>query len=107
MHILALISWESLLAVLYENAQQVGNEYAMSDIWQLQSLCAQVDTEAFLPLTSEDITSPTKMRIEQLRSLIDELGNRLVESGIASIEGYRATPGPDFYKRYMSIHNFS
>ena len=104
-HMLALTSWESLLTVLYKNAKQVGNEYAMSDIWQLQSLCAQVDTEAFLPLTSEDITSPTKMRIEQLRRLIDELGNRLVESGIASIEGYRATPGPDYYKRYMSIHN--
>jgi hypothetical protein len=105
MHILALISWESLLAVLYENAQQVGNNYAMSDIWQLQSLCTYVSSEAFLPLTPEEIISPIKKRIEQLRFLIDELVNRLIESDIASIEGYKATLGPDYYKRYMSIHN--
>lgn len=95
-HILALTGWEPLLEVLHKRAQQEGDEYASGDIWQLQSLCVRIDGEKI---------SPTQMRIEQFRDLIDELVIRLVDSGIVSVTGYKATPGPDYYKRYMSIHD--
>ena len=94
-HILALTSWESLLEVLHQKAEQERNQYATGDIWQLQSLCARIDGEKI---------TPTQMRIEEFRGLVDALVSRLVDSGIASIERYKATPGPGFYKRYMSIH---
>jgi hypothetical protein len=72
----------------------------------LQSLCDRIDAEEFQPLTENDITSPTKRRIFQLRGLIDDFANRLVDSGIISIKGYRATPGPDYYKRYIAFKDF-
>ena len=103
-HILALTSWESLLSAFHQKAQQVGDNYASGDIWQLQSLCSRIDEDAFHPLSEDELSSPTKMRIGQFRNLVDELVARLVASDIASIVGYRATPGPDSYKRYMSIH---
>ncbi len=102
-HILALTSWESLLAVLYATARQAGDEYASGDIWQLQSLCARIDAEAFKPLSEDEIKSPTEMRKKQFQGLVDELVMLLADSGIAYIAGYRATPGPDYYKRYMSL----
>jgi hypothetical protein len=103
-HILALTSWESLLMAFHQKAQQVGDIYASGDIWQLQRLCSRIDEDAFHPLSEDELTSPTKMRIAQFRSLVDDLITRLVDSGIASIAGYKATPRPDSYKRYMSIH---
>jgi hypothetical protein len=104
-HFLALTSWESLLAVFQKKAQQVGDGYAVGDIWQLQSLCARIDAEAFKPLSGEEIIAPTKKRIEQFRDLVDELVIRLKGAGIVSTKGYKATPGPNYYKRYMTINN--
>jgi hypothetical protein len=103
-HFLALTSWESMLAALYKKAQHEKDEFASGDIWQLQSLCARIEAEAFQPLSKDEITSPTKMRIGQFRDLINELVIHLNNSGTISIAGYKATPGPDYYKRYMSIH---
>ena len=105
-HLLTLISWEDLLGVLFEMAVQVNDRYAIADIWQLQSLCSRIDEEAFKPISDDEITSPTKMRIAQYRVLLDELIIRLVDSDMVSIKGYQATPGPDYYKRYVSIHDF-
>ena len=103
-HVLALTSWESLLAMISQRAQQAEDVYASGDIWQLQSLCARIEAEAFQPLSEDEIISPTEKRISQFRDLIDELVTRLIDARIASVVGYRATPGPDSYKRYMSIH---
>jgi hypothetical protein len=36
----------------------------------------------------------------------NELIIQLVDSDTVSIKGYQATPGPDYYKRYVSIHDF-
>ena len=105
-HILALTSWESMLNELQRKAQQAGDIYAASDIWQLQSLCERIETDAFKPVSEAEITSPTEMRINQFKGIVDDLVARLVDSGIVSIAKYRATPGPDYYKRYMSIGNF-
>lgn len=102
-HMLALTSWELLLENLCTKAKRAKDEYAASDIWQLQSLCRRIDEDAFQPLYESDITSPTIKRIHQLHDLIDDLVTRLVDSGIVSITGYKATPGPGYYKRYMSL----
>ena len=102
-HILALTSWESLLEAFHIKAQQVGDNFALADIWQVQSLCARVTEEAFLPLAANELTAPTQKRINQYKGLIDELMTRLAATGFASIAGYRATPGPDYYRRYMSL----
>ncbi len=102
-HLLALTSWEAILAALYDKANQERDEFAAGDVWQLQSLCTKVDAEAFHPLSEDEITAPTGKRKVQLRGLLDDLVRQLAEKGIISTEGYRATPGPRSYKRYMSI----
>jgi hypothetical protein len=103
-HILALTAWESVLAVLYQKTQQAGEEYASGDIWQLQSLGARIDAEAFQPLTSDEVISPTEKRINQFRGLVNEIVARLVDSGIISTKGYHPASGPGFYRSYFSVH---
>lgn len=82
--ILALTSWESLLAALLE--QQAGDSPAAQDIRQLRSLCLRT-------------TPPTDDR----RILLDELIKRLLASNLVHTHGYKATPGPDYYRRYMGM----
>lgn len=103
-HILALTSWESMLDMFQQRAQEAKDIYAAGDIWQLQGLCNRIDTDAFKPVTEDDLASPTEMRISQFKGIVDELVTLLVESGIVSTVGYRATPGPDYYKRYFSLN---
>ncbi len=95
-----------MLDELQRKAQQAGDVYAASDIWQLQSLCERIEIDAFKPVSEADITSPTDKRINQFKGIVDDLVARLVASGIVSIAKYRATPGPDYYKRYMSVGNY-
>jgi len=102
-HVLALTGWESLLAALHAKAVQTNDGHAAGDVWQVQSLCAKIDAEAFHPLTEAELKSPTEKRIQQFKELLDELVSLLVEQGVVSVEGYRATPGPRSYKRYLSI----
>lgn len=104
LHILGLTSWESLLARLHQKAQQGKDTYAAGDIWQLQSLCARIDEEAFHPLSENEITSPSEKRIFQFRGLLDELVTRLIDTEIVTTTGYHASNGPNYYRRYMSIH---
>jgi hypothetical protein len=102
-HILALTSWEAFLDFLHHKASEAGDTYATADIWQLQSLCTRIDEEVFKPLCEDEITSPSEKRIIQYKSLVDELVKCLLESGMVSVVGYRATPGPNYYKRYIHL----
>lgn len=107
--VLAITSWETLLTLFSEKARQVGNLSASADVWQLQSLCERINGEVFNPPPPDDLTAPTEKRINQFRELVDELVARLVDSRVASVAGYKATPGADYYVRYMSlqdIHNW-
>lgn len=84
-HLLALTSWESLLEFLRKQAVKVKDEYAAGDIWQLQSLCARVDADAFKPISDDEITSPSKMRIAQFRYLINDLVTHLEADGVVAL----------------------
>ena len=105
-HTLALTSWRSLLAYLLQVAQAENQTEVVSDIRQLQGLCDYMDATAFLPLQSEELTASTGTRIMQYCQLVDDITERLVAEGIASIKGLRATSIRGAYLRYMRIHGF-
>ena len=104
-HILALTAWESVLAALFRQAQQAGEEHACSDLWQLQSLCARIDAEAFQPLSAGEMISPTEKRINEFRGLVNDLVARLEASGIITTRGYHPATGPGYYRSYFSVRS--
>lgn len=97
---LALISWRALLAHLH-NACSMANEAITADIGQLQALCDKMDTEAFLPLRSEDLTSNLGRRVNEFCDLADRITDRLVAHRVVSVKGQRTTGGKGWYGRYM------
>lgn len=97
---LALVSWRALLAHLY-NACILANEAITADIGQLQALCDKMDTDAFLPLRSEDLTSNLGRRVYEFCDLADRITDRLVAHNVVSVKGQRTTGGKGWYGRYM------
>lgn len=101
---LCLLSWNSLLANVLSEVEGAGERLVASDVRQLQGLCERQDAEAFLPLTSEELTGKTAQRVSQFLDLIDDLTDHLVSKGIADIKGLKATSSRGWYGRYMLIH---
>ena len=98
--ILALVSWRGLLASL-RGASEHAREAATADIQQLESLCEKMDTDAFLPLRAEELTSDLGRRVRQFCDLADRITDLLVAQGLAEVKGLRATGGKGWFGRYL------
>jgi hypothetical protein len=101
---LALTSWRATLQVLYAGLQQAGEAASASDVLQLQGLADRMDAEAFLPLTSEELTSTLGTRIMQFCKLVDDAVERLAAEQLAQPFG-NPRRGPDhYYGRSFRLH---
>jgi hypothetical protein len=100
---LLVVSWRLVLAAMLQAAEIHKEAHVAADIRQLQGLCARQDIEAFLPLTSDELTASTGLRIVQFGELVDELAARLVASQIADAKRLRASAGNGWYGRYLRI----
>ena len=90
--ILAITSWKHVLAQLQQAASAGGHNEIEQDIIQLRGLTDLMNTAEFLPLREDEITSATlARRLLNYTSLIDEVIDRLVADGLASIKntGYQ------------------
>lgn len=100
---LALTSWRSLLTYIQRALETEGEVLAASDVQQLQGLCERMDSDAFLPLRSEELTSDTGARIRQYCEIVNEVVDEAKAQGIASTAGLRPTAMAAFYGRYFEI----
>jgi len=105
-HTLALSSWRALLAHLTQTLNMEGDMGAISDVFQLQGLCDRMDDEAFLPLSSEELTSSIGSRLIQFCRLVDDVVSHLVVDGLATVSDVRASNRPGSYLRPMKISGF-
>ena len=94
-HILALTSWRALLEFIDADVQAAGDTGAAADLRQLGDLCDQMDTEAFLPLTSEEMTANLGRRIMQFGQIASDLTDILVQRGHGDVKGLKATSRMD------------
>ncbi len=102
-HIVAAVSWRSLLLLLEQEAAAAAEAETAADVRQLQSLCEHMDTDAFLPLSSEELTSPLGRRVVQFETLSNDLTEGLVRLGLADVSGLRATAGWGYAGRYLYL----
>lgn len=103
--VLALVSWRALLSRLRAGARDAREEALCGDIDQLIGLCDLMDSEAFLPLRSEELTDYTARRIVQFNELIDELTAALAEKGLASRSG-RAAGSRGTWSYHLVAHGY-
>lgn len=101
--ILMMISWRELLDLMM-HAAQTAAESSTADIHQMQSLCQTIEGAAFLPFSSEELTSiRLPKRNRDLCDLTDAIVDRLRQTGELSVDGLRATPVRHGYLRYVNI----
>lgn len=98
---LMLTSWAALLNAM--SAQSSGDPGMLADIQQLHGLTEQMDSEAFLPLRSEEFAPWFARRMRQLPGLIDDATDRARELGWVSTERLARTPLTSGYGRYIRL----
>ncbi len=100
---LVLASWKSLLQSLDQALVTQHEHAAAADVVQLAGLCDRMDDDAFLPLASDELTGTTGRRIRDFCGLVDSVTELLVNEGLASTQGVRASAGSGWYGRYMRL----
>lgn len=104
-HALGLCSWNGLLAYLHNQANLNDLKEIAEDIRQLSGLCERMDTEAFLPLQSEELSPSNGIRYLHYHQIVDGVTDLLVGHKVVSTEGLRATSAYGRYTRYMKTKN--
>jgi hypothetical protein len=104
--VLALASWRSVLSFMLRELDTAGESKIVSDILQLQGLCDQMDSDAFLPLHAEELSSNIGRRIVQYYRLVDEVTKKLKAEDLISTKGLRVASSSAYYGQYMKIENF-
>jgi hypothetical protein len=90
---LVLVSWNVALAGIQSSLTAAGEEALARDVDQLATLCARIDSDAFLPLTADELAAVTPRRLGQLFDLIDGLADACVERGLG--RGHRSPTEAD------------
>jgi hypothetical protein len=102
--ILAVTSWTRLLSIL--ELEVADDPSARSDLLQLQSLCELADSDAFLPLSSEEVTDQrSPATIIQLGTVVQTAVDVAVNKGIVNIEGLMPQANWERVGRYAKFSN--
>jgi hypothetical protein len=100
---LTVTTWRGVLGAMEAAARDAGEGAVLADIQQLRGLCDREDSEAFLPIDSEELTGMQGRRIVQISNLVDDLADRLSSGGLANTRNLRASAGKGWYGKYMRI----
>jgi len=83
--VLAITSWTRLLSIL--ELEVADDPSARSDLLQLKSLCESADSDAFLPLSSEEVTDQRlSATIIQLGNVVQAAVDLAINKGIVNID---------------------
>ena len=100
--ILALTSWKTLLNAL--ELEVADDKLARSDLLQLQALCAAADSDAFLPISSTEVTDQrTPTFIRQLNTIVQDSVELAVTAGVLKKTGFRPQADWERIGRYAMI----
>lgn len=102
-HCLAMTSWRAALAALETRLAAVGEDAIRADVRQLAGLCDRKDSDAFLPITSDEFSPLIGRRIDQYCAIIDEVVTHLVSTGVANNKGLRTTATSGRWGRYIRL----
>lgn len=104
----AITTWSEILNHLNEVASSLSLE-GLSDIKQLVGFCAQMDSDAFIPFTSEDLSAEVARKIDRHYEVINETFNLLFSDTSLKTDkkGTKASNVWDGYTRGLIIDDFA
>jgi hypothetical protein len=99
---LGMVSWRVLLGRLHAALIDHGEAGLAADVEQLVGLSELEDQDAFLPVTSSDLATPSPRRVWQFMELVDGLALRGEAVGLLRRAGFRSVGGLGWYGRYVA-----
>ncbi len=98
-------SWAHVLDTLLDAAHTGKHDTIRHDILQVRGLTSRRDEEAFLPIRGDEITDQeTARRMVNYSGLIEDITQKLEDSGVADTEGLKPTYGWYTAGRYLRLH---
>jgi hypothetical protein len=104
--LLCVLSWRSLLGRFREALIDTDDRATVADVDQLDGLCDRMDTDAFLPLASLDLSNPSPLRVYQYMQLVETVARVGIERGVLSRKGLTTGGTMGQYVRYVSSGRF-
>lgn len=96
----AVTSWPRVLKAL--EAEVVDDEEALANLMQLRSLCDAADSEAFTPLSAEDISDQRiPALLQKLNAVVQSSVDLAVNQGTIDLGGLRPQSGWNTSGRYI------
>ena len=98
--------WDEILGAVKISLSKENDPTLVSDINQIIGFCNTIDNEAFLPISSDDLSPRIARRINSYCDLIDKVTEELKKRGVADTDGLRATGQKYGYSRFFKIRSF-
>lgn len=104
---MAIITWKEVISVLKRTSTSLAIEY-ISDVEQLEGFCKQMDSEAFIPFSSEDLGPEIARKEERYFRVIDKLVEHLKSDKTLNpiTKGVKATAYRKGYGRGINIRGY-
>lgn len=103
-HKMMLTSWRAVLEGMESQASMSGDRAAVRDIEQLHGLTERMDSDAFLPIHSDELGQVFPRRILDFVRLVDDATQRAVTNDWADIDGLRVAPQWYGFGRYLRLN---
>ena len=94
-----ITSWQRVLQAI--DLELMSDPARRADVAQLLGLCERMDTEAFIPVTEEELSSNVYRRVHEFGTIVDQVVADLVKSGVLQGKKSRATGSNGWYGRYV------
>lgn len=89
---LMAISWRALLNLMLSRTTSAGDLAAVKDIEQLLGLTERMDSEAFLPIHSDELSQGFPRRMRNLIDLVEDAVQQAIYIGLANIDNLNISP---------------
>ena len=105
---LAILSWSEILETLKQTAASTAIS-CLPDIAQLEGYCAQLDSDAFIPFSAEDLSAEMAKKAERYYDIVDEVIELMHADPVFSTskKGLKATGYRKGYTRSITIDNYA
>jgi len=105
---MAIITWTEIIELLKQVASSVDIAFS-ADIQQLEGYCNQLDSDAFIPFTAEDLSANVAKMEERYYMVLDEVMDLLMadNSIMTSKKGTKATAYRKGYTRSLVIDDYA
>jgi hypothetical protein len=98
-------TWSEILGTIRLQLVQDNDQVLISDIDQIIGLCDTIDSNAFQPLRSEDLSPFHAMRMNGFLDIADKVLDELKKQGLADTKGLNSAAQKGIYTRYLRSGN--